>query len=104
MHFKNDDLRVLSLYNGEFFITYSIDTILNILVKNINVIIVMMLLILILLEKKSFSCCNGTIHQLEIKETKEVKINAPIKLMSDFIEEKFDYSVIDKHNDYSSEA
>lgn len=104
LHLKNDDLRVLSLYNGEFFITYSIDTIFEYIGQEYKCDYCDDVIDTNSIKEKSFSCCNGTIHQLEIKEIKEVKINTHIKLMSDFIEEKFDYSVIDKHNDYSSEA
>lgn len=51
-----------------------------------------------------FSCYNGVNKKLNIVDKKVIKIDANIPLMSEFISESFDKSVVDRHNDYSAEA
>lgn len=51
-----------------------------------------------------FICLDGIIKGLNIVSKKTIKINVPIKRMSDFVDDKFDSSIVESHNDYASEA
>lgn len=56
------------------------------------------------LKGELFSCYNGSLRKLEIIDKKIIPIDVSVGLMSDFIEEKFDSSITNSHNDYSAEA
>lgn len=56
------------------------------------------------LKGEIYSCYNGKIEQLNIIHKKIIPININIDLMSDFVSESFDSSIVEKHNDYSAEA
>lgn len=56
------------------------------------------------LKGEIYSCYNGKIEKLNIIDNKIIPININIDLMSDFVSESFDSSIVEKHNDYSAEA
>lgn len=56
------------------------------------------------LKGEIYSCYNGKIEKLNIIDKKIIPININIDLMSDFVSESFDSSIVEKHNDYSAEA
>lgn len=56
------------------------------------------------LKGEIYSCYNGKIEKLNIIDKKIIQININIDLMSDFVSESFDSSIVEKHNDYSAEA
>ena len=51
-----------------------------------------------------FSCYRGSICKLNIQPTKTIKLERQIEFMSDFVNEKFDSTIVESHNDYSAEA
>ena len=51
-----------------------------------------------------YSCLAGINKKLNITDLIVIKIDVPIREMSDFIEENFDNSIVDSHNDYSNKA
>ena len=54
---------------------------------------------------KNFLCFNNNkIENCFIKEEKQISIEIPSPTMEDFINENFDKSITDKHNDYSMEC
>lgn len=56
------------------------------------------------LKGEIYSCYNGRIEKLNIIDKKIVPLNVDVELMSDFVSETFDSSIVEKHNDYSAEA
>ena len=56
------------------------------------------------LQGEIYSCNNGTIKKLEIAEKRTVSIDVPVQEMADFVTERFDASITEKHNRYSAEA
>lgn len=56
------------------------------------------------LKSDIYFCYSGKIEKLNIVDKKIIPINVDLKLMSDFVSETFDSSIVDKHNDYSAEA
>lgn len=52
----------------------------------------------------AYVCINGKLQPLSIKPKNIIERQVDIADMADFVAEKFDYSVVDKHNDYSAEA
>ena len=55
--------------------------------------------------KNDIYCCqNGIVIQLNIKEKIVINTNLSITTLNDFINEKFDSSIVEKHNDYSAQA
>lgn len=56
------------------------------------------------LNDEMYSCINNKIDKLNIKDKKEIEISIDISEMSDFVNEKFDSSIVNNHNDYSAEA
>lgn len=98
MLLKNGNIKKMSLLNDEALITYSIPTLKDHIGKlyindskiktNANLYI----------------CLDGIIKSLNIVSKKTIKVDVPIKHMSDFVDDKFDSSIVDSHNDYSSEA
>ena len=50
------------------------------------------------------TCYSGEIKKLKIAKTHIVEIDVPLALMEDFINEEFDSSICEKHNDYSAIA
>ena len=103
LQLNNGDLRSLVYCNG-IFLTYSISTILEFIYQEYKCCFYNDVVDTKKIKGTVFSCHNGAIQQLDIKDTKIVKIDIPISLMSDFVKEKFDSSIVDSHNDYSSEA
>lgn len=98
MLLKNGDIKELKLLANQIPIAYSIPTISdyigrlyinNSIIKTTN---------------NLFFCSDGIIKVLNIVSKKIIKIDTPIKHMSDFVDEKFDYSIVESHNNYSSEA
>ena len=51
-----------------------------------------------------YSCFNGKNEKLNITDAVIIKKDVPIKEMSDFVDESFDKSITDKHNDYSNKG
>ena len=51
-----------------------------------------------------YSCFNGENEKLDITDAVVIKKNVDIAKMSDFINEVFDKSITEKHNDYSSKG
>ena len=51
-----------------------------------------------------YSCYNGKLEKLNVAQSKLIEIDVAIPLMKDFVEENFDKSICDKHNDYSAVA
>ena len=100
---KDGDLRHLVFCNG-IFLTYSISTILEFVNQEFKCCYYDDLVDTKKIKETIFSCYNGVICELNIVETKIIKIDVPVPSMRNFIEEKFDFSIIDEHNDYSSEA
>lgn len=56
------------------------------------------------LKGEIYSCYNGRIEKLNIIDKKIIPLNVDVELMSDFVSETFDSSIVEKHNDYSAEA
>lgn len=56
------------------------------------------------LKGEIYSCYNGRIEKLNIIDKKIIPLNVYVELMSDFVSETFDSSIVEKHNDYSAEA
>lgn len=56
------------------------------------------------LKGEIYSCYNGRIEKLNIIDKKIVPLNVDVELMSDFVSETFNSSIVEKHNDYSAEA
>lgn len=56
------------------------------------------------LKGEIYSCYNGKIIKLNIVDKKIIPIEVEIELMSDFVSETFDSSIVEKHNDYSAES
>lgn len=56
------------------------------------------------LNNEYYFCYKGDFKKLDIKDNIVVNLNRPIKLMDDFISEKFDSKIIESHNDYSLQA
>lgn len=56
------------------------------------------------LKGEIYSCYNGRIEKLNIIDKKIVPLNVDVELMSAFVSETFDSSIVEKHNDYSAEA
>lgn len=98
MLLKNGDIKKISLLDDELPYIYSIPTIRDYIGKlyindskikaNANL----------------FICLDGIIKSLNIVSKKIIKIDVPIKHMRDFVDDKFDSSIAESHNDYSSEA
>lgn len=51
-----------------------------------------------------YSCFNGKNEILNIMDAVIIEKDVPIKEMSDFVDENFDKSITDKHNDYSNKG
>ncbi len=98
MLLKNGDIKKINLLDDKVSTIYSIPTIKDYIGKlyindskikaNANL----------------FICLDGIIKSLNIVSKKTIKINVPIKRMSDFVDDKFDSSIVESHNDYASEA
>lgn len=98
MLLKNGDIKKINLLDNKVPTIYSIPTIKDYIGKlyindskikaNANL----------------FICLDGIIKSLNIVSKKTIKINVPIKRMSDFVDDKFDSSIVESHNDYASEA
>lgn len=56
------------------------------------------------LKGEIYFCYNGRIEKLNIIDKKIIPLNVDVELMSDFVSETFDSSIVEKHNDYSAEA
>lgn len=56
------------------------------------------------LKDEIYSCHNGKIEKLNIVDKKTISINVDVELMSEFVSETFDSSIVENHNDYSAEA
>lgn len=56
------------------------------------------------LKDNVYSCINGNLRKLKIEKLKTIELDRYIETMEDFINEKFDSSIVSKHNDYSAEA
>jgi len=52
--------------------------------------------------KDLFTCYNGRNIELKIEQSNTISIDCKINEMDDFINEKFDSSIVEKHNDYSN--
>lgn len=53
--------------------------------------------------KNSLYCYDGVIKELNIKDVLTIDIDQNMELMSDFVNEKFDSSITNSHNNYSLE-
>ena len=51
-----------------------------------------------------YSCFGGKNEKLNINDAYVVKKDVSICEMSDFVNERFDKSIVEKHNDYSNKA
>ena len=52
----------------------------------------------------AYSCTNRGIKKVKIEDRKTIKIELIIQNMDDFVNETFDKSIVESHNDYSAEA
>ena len=52
----------------------------------------------------AYSCTNRGIKKVKIEDKKIIKIELNILNMDDFVNENFDKSIVESHNDYSAEA
>ena len=101
---EDRSIQKLSLINGSVFILCPIEKVTSFIgdtykcafyQDNINVSS---------LKDNVYSCYGGKIKKLSIVERKDIRVDVYVKLMSDFMNGKFDSSIIDNHNDYSAEA
>ena len=98
MLLKNGDIKKVNLLNDKIPTIYSIPTIRDYIGKlYINDSEIKA-------KTNLFICLDGIIKGLNIVSKKTIKINVPIKRMSDFVDDKFDSSIVESHNDYASEA
>jgi len=101
---KDGNIKSLTLGKGGFFITYPIKDFFEYVGKEYKCDFHDDLVDTKKLTGQVYSCFNGSIKKLNIVDKKVIEIDVPIALMSDFVSETFDSSVVDKHNDYSADT
>lgn len=101
---KDDTLSCLSVLKDGFFVTYPIETLSAYLGQEYKCCFYNDQVKTKELVSDFYSCYKGKLRKLEIVDTKVVPIEINVKLMSDFVEEKFDSTIVESHNDYSAEA
>lgn len=89
---------------GDFFIVYQIQKVSTLLGKEYRCGFYSDTVDTKTLTGDVYSCYNGNLTKLSIADKKVVSIDIPIQEMSDFVAERFNASIVEKHNDYSAEA
>lgn len=51
-----------------------------------------------------YSCVKGSLRKMSIAKLKTIELERPILKMEDFINENFDSSIVEEHNEYSAES
>ncbi len=101
---KNRDIRSLTLDKSGLVITYPIKDFNKCVGKEYKCDFYDDLIDSKKIRGEVYTCCNGLINRLNIVDKKIIEIEVPIESMNDFVNEKFDFSIEEKHNDYSHEA
>lgn len=102
---KNDgDLVGLSLINKQMYISYRVRNSEPYFGKTYKSMFMPDVIDCKLLKDEMYYCFNGVVNRLSISDKKVIKKDVPITEMKDFIDEKFDTTLCEKHNDYSLET
>ena len=102
--YKNNTLSCVTMTNSGFYLSYPIEKISSFLGMEYKSGFYNDSIETDKLKGEIFSCYNGKIEKLDIIEKKVLSINVDVELISDFVSETFDSSIVEKHNDYSAEA
>lgn len=101
---KDKTLECLVDSKKNFFITYQIQKVSSFLGKEYSCGFYADTVDTKTLSGEIYTCYNGELKKLDIADKKIIRIDVPIKEMSDFMSEKFDSSAVEQHNLYSAEA
>lgn len=101
---KDDSISRMSVLNDEYVVLYPIDRVSNYVGELYKNLFLKDTIDVSEIPADVYSCFNGKNEKLNITDAVIIKKDVPIKEMSDFVDESFDKSITDKHNDYSNKG
>ena len=101
---KDNSISKLSVLDGGYVVLYPIERVSDHIGELYKNLFLNDIIDVNKIPKDVYSCFNGKNEQLNITDAVVIKKDINIDEMSDFVDENFDKSITDKHNDYSNKG